>query len=265
MKTANTPQNYGANEIKSVYKKNLRRGLEIAIFIHALFISGYILVNYINNANADDIKKKTFEIKYVDIDVPPSVDDNDEKVEIQKVEDIIKPVKDLGALVPDPVARDKAEQMTIKTQDELDNIKSDISKTGDSNVYVSNNNTNIGNIDKTIIDKTDKHDIKIEPDKNYTGVEVEKMPECVNFEQVRGSMVYPNLAIEAGIEGKVTVKVLVGQDGKVIRVGSISGPDIFYDEVREKVTNLEFTPGLLNNNAVKVWVNVPFTFKLKNK
>ena len=75
-------------------------------------------------------------------------------------------------------------------------------------------------------------------------------------------MQYPSVARESGIEGRVTVKVLVGPDGNVIKIGSVSGPDVFADEVREKSMNLQFTPGLQNGKPVKVWVTVPFNFKL---
>jgi protein TonB len=78
-------------------------------------------------------------------------------------------------------------------------------------------------------------------------------------------MAYPQVAIEASIEGRVTVKVLVGPDGSVLKVGGISGPDVFHDEVADKSMNLQFTPGLQNGRPVKVWVTVPFNFKLKNK
>ena len=76
-------------------------------------------------------------------------------------------------------------------------------------------------------------------------------------------MKYPEIAREAGMEGRVTVKVLVGPDGNVIKVGSVSGPDVFHDEVRDKASDLQFTPGLQNGKPVKVWVTVPFNFKLK--
>ncbi|HMT10163.1 MAG TPA: energy transducer TonB, partial [Ignavibacteria bacterium] len=59
------------------------------------------------------------------------------------------------------------------------------------------------------------------------------------------------------------VKVLVGPDGHVIKVGSINGPDVFRDEVSSKSMQLEFTPGLQNGKPVKVWVSVPFIFRLK--
>jgi TonB family protein len=189
---------------------------------------------------------------------------NENENNITKVEDIVKPIKELSALTPDPVAREKAEEMTIKTQDQLDKINVQVSHDGDSVKYVADNgNNNIVNNDHI-----DKNDIKIthndNPDKNYNSYEVEVAPECVNLSAVKSSIDYPKTAIEAGIEGRVSIKVLVSSDGHVIQTGSITGPDIFYDEVRDKAKNLEFTPGLQNGKSVKVWVTVPFNFRLKN-
>jgi outer membrane biosynthesis protein TonB len=44
----------------------------------------------------------------------------------------------------------------------------------------------------------------------------------------------------------------------------MTGPDVFADEVKSKAMNLQFTPGLQNGKPVRVWVTVPFNFRLKN-
>jgi len=257
------PREYGAPEMKKNYLKNFRRGLEYAILIHFALISSYLLINYLNNLNADDHKKPIFDIKYVNVelDAPPPVDNQNKDIPI--TEDIVKPVKDLKALEPVPVSKDAAEEMTIKTQDQLNNIIAQVSHEGDSVTYIANNNGNNG-ID--VIDNIKIDNIKKPPDEDaiYKPFEVEKAPECVNFAIVKSSIEYPPLAVEIGREGTVVVKVLVGTDGKVIRIGSISGPEIFYDEVKEKAMNLEFTVGLQNGKPVKVWMTAPFSFKLKN-
>ena len=118
---------------------------------------------------------------------------------------------------------------------------------------------------KKIEEKITKKEVLTEEKEKsvYQSFEVEKAPEAVNLDQIRSSMVYPPMAIEAQIEGKVTVKVLVDVDGSVLKVGSVNGPDIFRDEVTTKSMRLQFTPGLQNGKPVKVWVSVPFVFKLK--
>jgi len=155
-----------------------------------------------------------------------------------------------------------ADDVILKTQDDLNKIGQTVSRDGDS--LVANFDPNKIKIDNdNLIDKIDKIDKTTDVDKIYKDFEVDKAPECINLSQVRSAMVYPDLAIEIQQEGKVTAKVLVGTDGSVIKVGSLSGPDIFYDEVKDKVRNLQFTAGLQNNTPVKVWVYVPFIFKLK--
>ena len=254
---------YGAPELKKNYLKNFRRGLEIAVIIHVVVVSSYLLISYLNKLNADDNIKPVFKVHIVDVelDAPPPADDNN--TEIPKTDDAVKPVKDLAALEPVPVSKDKAEEMTVKTQDELNNIIGQVSHEGDSVRYVITDNGNI-NIKNNIIDKIEKIEKDDNLNKNFQSFEVEKAPECVNLGMVRNSMEYPPLAVEIGMEGRVTVKVLVGTEGQVIQIGSMSGPDIFYDEVKNKAKNLEFTPGLQNGKPVKVWVTVPFNFKLKN-
>lgn len=261
-KETQKPAEYGAQELKKNYQKNFRRGLEFAVIIHVMVISIYLLISYLNKLNADDKKIPAFDITVVDvqIDAPPPADDN---TNIPKNEDIVKPVKDLAALDPVPVSKDRAEEMTIKTQDELNNITSQVSHEGDSVHYVSGDNGNNVIKDNIIGDKIDV--IKKPPvDETYKSFEVEKPPECVNLQMVRESIVYPPLAVETGKEGTVTVKVLVGTDGSVIQIGSITGPEEFYNEVKTKARNLEFTIGLQNGKPVKVWMTVPFTFKLKD-
>jgi outer membrane biosynthesis protein TonB len=253
---------YGAAEMISSYQKNLRRGLEIAVILHVLLFSVYFLINFFNKLEAGDIKDKPPRI----IDLlpePPST--NSDETKVIKTEDLVKLQKEPTALTPEPVARHLADELTTKTQDELDKITANVSHDGDSVKLVYNDN-NVNKIDNNKIEHHIDNVIKNDNNENRTfqGSEVEVIPECVNFAQVRSSMVYPTVAIEAGIEGKVTVKVLVGTDGKTVKIGSITGPEIFYDEVRDKSMNLEFTPGLQGNKAVKVWMYIPFNFKLKN-
>ena len=52
-------------------------------------------------------------------------------------------------------------------------------------------------------------------------------------------MRYPEIARQSGMEGRVVAKVLVGTNGSVIKVGGISGPEVFRDEVSDKVMGLE--------------------------
>jgi protein TonB len=257
---------YGAPELKKTYQRFFARGLVMAIVIHVLLISTFMGVNYWNKLKAEENSRNQQQqriINVTDLEPPPSATD-DETPPPPKIEELkVAPPKDLTALQPEPVAKEKAQEQTIKTQEELEQIKSPISSTGDSSKFTYSGPVKVE--EKKIEEKIEKKEKDVVEKQIYQSFEVEKAPECVNLAQVRSSMTYPEVARQAGIEGRVTVKVLVGPDGNVIKVGSVSGPDVFSEEVSSKAMDLQFTPGLQNGKPVKVWVTVPFNFKLKNQ
>ncbi len=88
---------------------------------------------------------------------------------------------------------------------------------------------------------------------------VEKQPEVTK----RVLPQYPELALKASITGKVFVTVLVNKDGKVERVGKITGPEVFHEAAISAAMQWEFTPAIQNDRPVRVWVSLPFTFTLE--
>ena len=252
---------YGATELKKTYQKFLQRGLVFAILIHGFIIGTYLFANYISKMEEQkksDIQQRIINVS--DLEPPPSATDEEEPPPPKIEEPPVAPPKDLTALTPEPVAKEKAEEQTIKTQQELEEIKAPVGN-NDSGKFQYTGNVKVE--EKKIEEKIEKKEKVVEEKTVFQSFEVEKAPECVNLSQVRSSMKYPEIAREAGMEGRVTVKVLVGPDGNVIKVGSVNGPDVFHDEVRDKAGDLQFTPGLQNGKPVKVWVSVPFNFKLK--
>ncbi|MFC1526187.1 energy transducer TonB [Candidatus Latescibacterota bacterium] len=73
---------------------------------------------------------------------------------------------------------------------------------------------------------------------------------------------YPEVARKAGIEGHVTVLVLISRDGKVEAVGKVIGPEVFHEEAKKAAVHWEFTPAIQNDKPVRVWVSLPFKFQL---
>jgi periplasmic protein TonB len=255
---------YGATELKKTYQKFFARGLVLAIIIHVVLLSGYLVANYVSKLNAEEQQRSKQQqriINLTDLEPPPSATDDETPPPPKIEEPVAAPPKDLTALTPEPVAKEKAEEQTIKTQQELEQIKTPVSSSGDTGKFTYSGPVKVE--EKKIEEKIEKVEKKVEEKSVYQSFEVEKPPECVNLAQVRSSMTYPEIARDAGIEGKVSVKVLVGTSGSVEKIGSVSGPDVFADEVRNKASNLQFTPGLQNGKPVKVWITVPFNFKLK--
>ena len=171
----------------------------------------------------------------------------------------------MAALTPEPVAKEKADIETIKKVEETEKIKAFVSSEGNENLDPNKETGKIVVDLKKTEEKQVKEEKKEKVNKTYQQFEVDKPPVAVNLSSVKSSMRYPEIAKSSGIEGKVTVKVLVGPDGSVVQVGGYSGPDVFRDEVSSKVMSLQFTPALQQGQPVRCWVSVPFSFTLTGK
>ncbi|MBS1550723.1 MAG: TonB family protein [Bacteroidetes bacterium] len=252
---------YGAPELKSFYQKYLAKGLIIAVIAHLILIGGYAGAMYLEKVKAEEQKNlqdKVFNIE--DLDMPPPIDD----VPVEPPKEMLA-LKDLSALAPEPVAKKLVtEEVQLKSQKELEEVKLPVASTGTEDPSKVNPNATVGKIEeKKVEEKVEKKEEKKK--EVFQQFEVEKAPVAINLGSVKGSMRYPEIARQSGIEGRVVAKVLVGTDGSVIKVGGISGPEVFHDEVSDKVMNLQFNPAMQGGQNVKCWVSVPFSFTLSAK
>jgi len=252
----NRKMKYGAPELKKFYQKYVTRGLIIAVIAHLILIGSYVGAMYLNKVKADQEKvnqDKVFNLE--DLNMPLPIDEV--PLELKDVA-----LKDLASLVPEPVAKKLVtEEIKLKTQKELEDVKLPVASTGTDDPSKVNPNATVGKIEeKKVEEKIEKKEEKKK--EVFQSFEVEKAPVAVNLGSVKSSMRYPEIARQSGIEGRVVAKVLVGADGSVIKVGGISGPEVFHDEVADKVMNLSFDPAIQGGQKVKCWVSVPFSFTL---
>ncbi|NOX37685.1 MAG: energy transducer TonB [Calditrichaeota bacterium] len=75
--------------------------------------------------------------------------------------------------------------------------------------------------------------------------------------------VYPELARKAGIEGRVIVKVLINTKGDVEKVEVIKSHPLLDQAAIEAAKQFKFKPGKQRDRYVKVWMTIPFNFRLK--
>lgn len=77
--------------------------------------------------------------------------------------------------------------------------------------------------------------------------------------------VYPELAVEARVEGKVQVRVLVSREGTVLdaRVEKGFSIPLLDGAALEAARRWRFSPGRTNGHAVACWVSIPFQFSLR--
>ena len=75
--------------------------------------------------------------------------------------------------------------------------------------------------------------------------------------------VYPDLARRLGIEGTVVVRVLIDKKGNVEKAEIFKSIPMLDSAALAAARQCKFKPGQQRDKKVKVWMAIPFTFKLK--
>lgn len=106
-----------------------------------------------------------------------------------------------------------------------------------------------------------------EPDDDGPGVGefilLEKEPAPVNMDELKQLIGYPPMALEADIEGKVTLRVMVDKHGDYVKHVVLKDPHpILTKAVTDKIHHLKTTPGIQAGKPIKVWVTLPFNFEI---
>lgn len=230
---------YGAVELKQVYQKYWSIALAIAITIHFIVVGSYYLVEILRAEEAPVLNVRI--MKYSDLGPPPSISNANIPPPTAVSAPVQKPT--VGAPVPVPDAEVSPEQ-TIPTQTEMSQQVAPITEGMSDNLSV-------------------EQDIKIDDDAPPADfVAVEKEPVVVKKVEPK----YPELAMRAGLEGKVWVKIWVDKEGKAKQVVVLkSDAEIFNEPAVEAAKQFVFTPAYMNNGPVSVWVSVPFKFKLADR
>jgi protein TonB len=106
-------------------------------------------------------------------------------------------------------------------------------------------------------------DFPLEPPAPQPGPEafvaVEHQPELVWMQEPA----YPEFARDAGIEGQVLLRVLVGADGAMQRVVLLQGVLGLDEAAIEAAATAVFRPALQQGRPVPVWVVMPIEFNLR--
>lgn len=96
-----------------------------------------------------------------------------------------------------------------------------------------------------------------EPPPDY--VPYDQGPEVLNQEQPK----YPALALKAGLEGTVWVKLWVDESGRVVQVYVVKADAQIFEQAALDAARLwRFKPALSKGKPVATWVSVPFRFRL---
>lgn len=231
---------YGAIELKQTYQKYWSFGLAVAVLLHLIVLLSYYIFQIIGKE--DEPVAIVRVMKYSDLGPPPSIMAANTPPPIAVSAPVSKP--SVGTPVPVPDAEVSPEQ-TIATQTEMSDLTSPIGEgVGDGGFAVEQD---------LVIDDDG-------PPADFVPVEKDPVP----IKKVDPK--YPDLALRAGLEGRVWVKIWVDKEGKPRRADILkSDAEIFNEPAKEAAMQWLFTPAYMNNGPVAVWVSVPFRFKLSDR
>jgi TonB family protein len=186
-------------------------------------------------------------VRYTDLGVPPSI-----ARPVAPQVNIAQAVQDLAApppviAVPEPVADEQAQAQTIATVDEMAEALEPLTMTDIG--------AGVGAGDSLVVDIS-AEDVSPAPDEF---VAVDEEPVRLRID----NPVYPDVALAAGIEGTVVVRVLVGKNGKVKDVIVLEGPEALRQAADECARTSVWKPAVVDNKPIEVWVMMPVTFKTR--
>ncbi len=111
---------------------------------------------------------------------------------------------------------------------------------------------------------------------NYAFIPFEMPPKVIGIHTSRGvkrggmSLVqkeikYPRILKMAGVEGRIILGLLINKEGFVIKITIIESSDyeLFDNEAIRVAGLIKFNPAIQRDRPVKVWLAMPFTFRLR--
>ena len=104
------------------------------------------------------------------------------------------------------------------------------------------------------------HEDELPPD---IFIPVEKEP-YIDLAELQKRIVYPKLAIAAGVQGKVIVRVLVNKEGSPVKsIIEYSENELLNEAAVNAVMKSVFIPAIQNNSPVSLWVSIPVQFRVR--
>ena len=261
-------QEYGAYDLRKNSDKRHNKSMILVIIALALIIVVGLTFNTVSNfIFQEDIKDEANQ-ELVNVNMAAEEEEEEEeeqeRVEMEQPEalpeEILNTIKVTElAIVEDSEVTPEDE---IKSQDELKETQTAFGQT----------NFDQGTDDRNVV-REHKEEIIVEekkPEKEEVFRAVEQMPqfpggdaELMKF--LRDNIVYPAMAQENNVQGKVIVQFVVTKTGDIGEVKVVKSVDRDLDnEAVRLVKKLpKFIPGRMNGQAVNVWYTLPVQFRLQ--
>lgn len=249
-------QDYGACNMRQTSPKRHARAFIIS-FLFIAFIA--ILPTLIEKVKSLQPKQKNTEVNVLsNLKIQEEVKEENIKHETEappppKLKNTVQFSQ--AVITEDDKVRDDEE---MKSQEDL--------KTSNATISVA---TVKGSNDADAIDIADlkEHKVIVEEHPLITAEQMPVFPggEEELFKYIHDHLNYPAIAAETGVEGRVTVRFVVGKTGDVSDVEVIRGFDASCEKEAVRVIKSmpKWIPGQQNGRAVPVFFTVPIVFKLQ--
>lgn len=224
-------------ELRTLYHRYMTEGLLIAGLLHFALIGG--VQAFLKYYNIDDRIPPIIIRCGIDL-IPPIFNDKP----TLPILSIAKPnFATNGVPVPIPEAEINPEATFDPQKPITENSGSDAGIDGGAGTTIS---------EGTTIERED-----VTPEAFNPGIE--KYPKIIYNPPPK----YPDVARRAGVEGTVFIKMWVTKEGKVKVAEIVKSTAAIFDQAAIDAAVLwKFTPAIMNNKPVSVWVTVPFKFRL---
>jgi protein TonB len=238
-------QEYGAYKLRKKYNRNVMIAMLIGIFI----IGTAVITPYLNARALENQKKrdqKLVELKMENLDAPQDVVAPPPPPPPPPAETVAQ-VKYVPPVLVDTIKPEEAKQMMTADQAQAE----------------------VKNEEVTAVAEV-QEEVKEEEAPVEVFVVVEEMPtfpggdkELMNF--INGNIVYPEIAKENNLQGRVILRFCVTYKGAVDQVQVLKPVDPALDNEAIRVIKMlpAWKPGKQGGKPVNVWYSVPVTFQLK--
>jgi len=224
---------YGAPELMEVAKKYMFRATIAGCGAILAFFLCFMAVNLILAAQQNAIP--VVQMQVADLAAPPPLSQDTPPPQVQVAPAQAPPAAAIPVPVPDAEA---PPEQTIMSQEEIQTSTPGVAEGSGDQIVVAPPSDELPKFGEYVY--------------------VEELPEAIT----RVAVVYPDLAREAGVDGKVIVQALVDKSGHVKDVRIQKSIPMLDDAAKAAVRQWVFKPALSNNKPVAVWVAVPVNFSL---
>lgn len=251
---------YGSYEMRKHINRRTIIGFIAASSFFVLAMATPTIISLLT-PKEDEGKATRRKVSYAELSEPPSIDDKKPPPPPPTETPPPPPQKAQVKFIPPTVVKDK-EAKPEETIVNVDTFKKSNVDAGVKNVEGDPNalfaiGTDEGAGEGPVEIVEDK-----EPDPNDF-ISVEKEPQAVNLDAIKSKIGFPPQAKEAGIGGNVTLRILVDREGNYSKhVVLRQAHPMLTAEILKHIKELKFTPGIQAGKPVKVWVTIPFQFKL---